>query len=195
MVHWFCFSLAQAQECICEKSILDHKKPTIIVKVAAQIVEFYKAVNTKVESCKDSLRKTWGSDLIKIIARHSLFKSLFYSSIAYFFYGVQFEDESKWGQALAHFQKADKMLKQSLEPVKNCPLLSKSNAKTAIAFANDVIEGKYQIAKRENEFIYHDRVPDEVEELKVRLNFELQTCAQISFHFIKGTKSGQRNWF
>lgn len=45
-------TLAQAQECILEKSILDHKKPAIIVKVAAQVVEFYKQASVKVEASK-----------------------------------------------------------------------------------------------------------------------------------------------
>ena len=32
--------LAQAQECILEKSILDHRKPNIIAKVGAQVADF-----------------------------------------------------------------------------------------------------------------------------------------------------------
>lgn len=34
--------LAQAQECILEKSMLDNRKATIIAKVAVQVVDYYK---------------------------------------------------------------------------------------------------------------------------------------------------------
>ena len=88
--------LAQAQECILEKSILDHKKPTIIVKVAAQIVEFYKQVMVKLEGAKTNLKKSCGNDYIKIISKYSQYKMLFYNAVAQFFMGVNQEDESKW---------------------------------------------------------------------------------------------------
>merc|ERR1719219_3410683 len=67
---------------------------------------------------------------------------------------------------MAYFKKADNLLKQASEIVMSNSYLNKSSAKEAINFANDVIEGKYNIAKRENEFIYHDKVPDDLPELK-----------------------------
>ncbi len=42
--------LAQAQECILEKSILDHRKPTIVAKVCAQVSEYYRAAKTHIEN-------------------------------------------------------------------------------------------------------------------------------------------------
>lgn len=89
-------NLAQAQECILEKSVLDHKKSIIIVKVAAQIVEFYKQVIVKLEGAKNSLKKSCGNDYIKIISKYSHYKLLFYNAVAQFFMGVTCEEESKW---------------------------------------------------------------------------------------------------
>ena len=89
-------SLAQAQECILEKSILDHKKPAIIVKVAAQIVEFYKQSNVKIEASKGNVKKAIGGDFLKTIAKYCYFKELFYNSVANFFMGLSCEEESKW---------------------------------------------------------------------------------------------------
>ncbi len=40
--------LAQAQECILEKSILDHRKPTIVAKVCAQVAEYYRAAHVHI---------------------------------------------------------------------------------------------------------------------------------------------------
>lgn len=42
--------LAQAQECILEKSMLDNRKATIIAKVAVQVVEYYKKSLTILQS-------------------------------------------------------------------------------------------------------------------------------------------------
>ena len=42
--------LAQAQECILEKSLLDNRKPGIVSKVCGQVVEYYKQVRS-VELC------------------------------------------------------------------------------------------------------------------------------------------------
>merc|ERR1719219_1386739 len=67
---------------------------------------------------------------------------------------------------MAYFKKADNLLKQASEIVMSNSYLNKSSAPGSVAFANDVIEGKYNIAKRENEFIYHDRVPEDLPELK-----------------------------
>ena len=67
---------------------------------------------------------------------------------------------------MAYFKRAESSLNISIDTVKGITNLSKLIPGTALQFANDVIVGKCQIAKRENEFIYHDRVPDELPELK-----------------------------
>lgn len=47
--------LAQAQECIVEKSLIDNRKSTITAKVALQIVEYYQlALKTCDQMLKDS---------------------------------------------------------------------------------------------------------------------------------------------
>lgn len=47
--------LAQAQECILEKSLIDNRKSTITAKVALQIVEYYQLVfKTSDQMIKDA---------------------------------------------------------------------------------------------------------------------------------------------
>ena len=52
--------------------------------------------------------------------------------------------------------------------MKSNSILGKVVTQATLQFAMDVIVGKCQIAKRENEFIYHDKVPesDNLPELK-----------------------------
>ena len=42
--------MAQAQECILEKSILDNRKPTIVAKVCAQVSEYYRGARVHIEA-------------------------------------------------------------------------------------------------------------------------------------------------
>ena len=70
---------------------------------------------------------------------------------------------------MAFLQVAVDSLSYAIDTVKSNSNLSKLIQVTTLQFANDVIAGKCQIAKRENEFIYHDKVPkgpDELPELK-----------------------------
>lgn len=67
---------------------------------------------------------------------------------------------------MAYFSKANKLLAESSDIAKGVYVMDKSGVSSTLIFANDVIKGKFEIAKRENEFIYHDKVPDDLEELK-----------------------------
>ena len=89
-------SLAQAQECILEKSILDHRKANIIVKVGAQVVDFYKQAFKKSETSYESIRKTFSTDLAKYLCKMTKFKMHFYNAVTQFFMGDVSEEESKW---------------------------------------------------------------------------------------------------
>lgn len=47
--------LAQAQECILEKSMLDNRKATIIAKVAVQVVDYYKQALLTLQNCGEDV--------------------------------------------------------------------------------------------------------------------------------------------
>lgn len=59
--------LAQAQECVLEKSIADARKSSIIAKVSAQCVEFYKLALTNLE--KPNTSSLIGSRKVKVNIR------------------------------------------------------------------------------------------------------------------------------
>ena len=84
--------------------------------------------------------------------------------------GISNEEESKWGDSVAYFKKAYELLQSIANPSQNSSeFLSKDQIKETTVFAHDVIKGKYDIAVRENEFIYHEKVPTDLEELKGKL--------------------------
>lgn len=73
-MHQLC--LAQAQECILEKSMLDNRKATIIAKVAVQVVDYYnQALNTLNMGGDDgSIAETVGSKIFKEWTKYLKFK-------------------------------------------------------------------------------------------------------------------------
>ena len=161
--------LAQAQECILDKSILDHRKSSIITKVGAQVVDFYRQAHKKIESSKANLT-SWPYEYIYDLTSFVKFKYSYYGSVSRFYMGIANEEESKWGDSVAYFKKAYELLQSIANPSQNSSeFLSKEQIKDTTIFAHDVIKGKYDIAVRENEFIYHEKVPTDLEELKGKL--------------------------
>ena len=74
------------------------------------------------------------------------------------FLGMHAEEQQKMGERVAFYQQAvDKLsearkLSKYIEPVQV--------TQEALTFTNDVVEGKRKAAKNENEFIYHEEVPE-----------------------------------
>ena len=153
-------ALAQAQECILEKSILDNRKANSIVKVGATVVDFYKQSWKKIQNSTDELHEVCSRDWVKYLSKFTNFKMCYYNAIANFFAGVAAEEDSKWGESVAYLTRAEKSLNYSIDTVKSNSILGKVVTQATLQFAMDVIVGKSQIAKRENEFIYHDKVPE-----------------------------------
>ena len=107
-------ALAQAQECILEKSILDNRKANSIVKVGATVVDFYKQSWKKISSSTDELHEVCTRDWVKYLSKFTNFKMCYYNAIANFFAGVAAEEDSKWGESVAYLTRAEKSLNHSI---------------------------------------------------------------------------------
>ena len=75
--------MAQAQECILEKSILDHRKPGIIAKVCAQVSEYYTAALKKMEASNrenkvEPISESVGDKRSRAWVKYIEFKSVYY---------------------------------------------------------------------------------------------------------------------
>ncbi|XP_057379338.1 tyrosine-protein phosphatase non-receptor type 23-like [Daphnia carinata] len=157
-------SLAQAQECILEKSIIDGRKPGIVAKVAAQIVEYYKLAvkvldqgdnhpdgNALVEVAGVKAYNTW--------KKYAEFKMAFHQCVALLYMGIHSEEMQKMGERLAYFQAAMDKLAEATKKAKKLENKTESVNDT-ISFVHDVVGGKLKAAEKENEFVYHEKVPD-----------------------------------
>ncbi|KAG8230659.1 hypothetical protein J437_LFUL010678 [Ladona fulva] len=155
--------LAQAQECILEKSMMDNRKATIIAKVAAQIVDYYKlALNTLTQGNQGgsenfTIAETVGSKIFKSLQKYVNFKSKYHQSISLLYQGQQAEEQQKMGERVAYYQASSQALEESAALAKGMDKIEAVNE--TLTFTRDVVEGKLKAARADNEFIYHERVP------------------------------------
>ncbi|XP_017480678.1 PREDICTED: tyrosine-protein phosphatase non-receptor type 23-like [Rhagoletis zephyria] len=160
-------TLAQAQECILEKSMLDSRKASIVAKVAAQVVAFYRsalslltqgAMNTGAGE-RSSLVEVVGSKLFKEWKKFVDFKLAYYGSLAHLYMGNLAEEGQKMGERVAWYESADARLKEAAKLAKQLDNAHPVEVTEATTFVGDVIAAKLGNAKKENDFIYHEKVP------------------------------------
>lgn len=154
--------LAQAQECILEKSMMDNRKAMIIAKVAVQTVEYYKQSLKRLTSTPttddDSIADTISSKLRKKWEMYLKFKISYHGCIGLLYQGQQSEEQQKMGERVAYYQAAFEKLEEARKLSKGLDNIEAVNE--ALQFTQDVVEGKRKAAKNENEFIYHEEVPN-----------------------------------
>ncbi|XP_071112236.1 tyrosine-protein phosphatase non-receptor type 23-like [Haliotis cracherodii] len=154
--------LAQGQECILEKSMIDSRKNTITAKVSAQVVDFYRTAIKNLETCNQE--GIVSSRCYKDWRKRMELKVCFYQCITFYYMGRQSEDQQKMGERLAYFQASHDKLNESMKLAKN----EVPEVQDALKFAQDVVGGKFNSAKKDNDFVYHEKVPalDSLPEIK-----------------------------
>ncbi|XP_011875510.1 PREDICTED: tyrosine-protein phosphatase non-receptor type 23 [Vollenhovia emeryi] len=157
-------SLAQAQECILEKSMLDNRKPTIVAKVAKQIVDYFTMALTTLEQggAEDgTISDTVGSKIYKSWKRYVKFKKAYHMAVTYLYQGLAAEEQRKMGERVAFYNAALASLNEAHTIYDFANIKEeKAAVEESLTFTNDVIEGKRKAAKNENDFIYHEEVPE-----------------------------------
>lgn len=153
-----CF--AQAQECILEKSLADNRKAAIIAKVAAQVISFYNAAMSALFSQNEdgTIQDLVGNKLYKEWLKYIKFKTSYLSSILFLYQGQNSEEQRKMGERVALYNAACDRLEEARKEMKGMHR-AEAIAET-LSLATDIIEGKRKNAKQENEFIYHEAIPD-----------------------------------
>uniref|UniRef100_A0A8C8FCM4 Tyrosine-protein phosphatase non-receptor type 23 n=1 Tax=Oncorhynchus tshawytscha TaxID=74940 RepID=A0A8C8FCM4_ONCTS len=128
--------LGQAQECLLEKSMLDNRKSFLVARISAQVVDYYKEAcraleNSDTASMLGKIQKDW-KKLVQM-------KIYYFASIAH----------------LAYLQSSLDKLSEAIKLAKGQP----DSVQEALKFTMDVIGGKFNSAKKDNDFIYHETVP------------------------------------
>lgn len=153
-----CF--AQAQECILEKGLIDNRKSIIVAKVTSQIIDYYNSAFAALLSGGEDgiIAEIVGSKLFKEWRQYILFKVQYMTCILLLYQGQHAEEQQKMGERVTLYQAAFDRLEEAHKEVKR--LNNPSQVMEALAFVMDVVEAKRKAAKNENEFIYHEEVPE-----------------------------------
>uniref|UniRef100_A0A1I8PGA0 Tyrosine-protein phosphatase non-receptor type 23 n=1 Tax=Stomoxys calcitrans TaxID=35570 RepID=A0A1I8PGA0_STOCA len=153
-------SLAQAQECILEKSLIDNRKPNIVAKVTAQIVVYYGAALAALLTGGDDgpVASVVDSSVYKQWKKYVRFKISYLHCILYLYQGQHAEEQRKMGERVTLFEAAWEKLEEARKESKGLPDQKEINE--SLIFTADVVEGKRKNAKNENEFIYHETIPE-----------------------------------
>ncbi|XP_022104078.1 tyrosine-protein phosphatase non-receptor type 23-like isoform X2 [Acanthaster planci] len=145
--------LGQAQECLLEKSMQDNRKSSLVARISMQVIDYYRQAlrgleDSNISSLMGSRRsKTWRKT-IQVKIAHFL-------SVAYMYMSNQSHEKQKHGERVSWLQQA---LDRHNEAIK----LSKGADNAilqALNFTKDVVLGKFDAAKKDNDFVYHDAMP------------------------------------
>ncbi|XP_060713065.1 tyrosine-protein phosphatase non-receptor type 23b [Tachysurus vachellii] len=140
--------LGQAQECLLEKTLLDNRKSLVIARICAQVCDYYREC-TRVLETSDCVsgKKEWRKLLWMKIS--------YFSAVTHLHMGKHSEELQKHGEAVAYFQSALGKLNEAIKLSKGQP----ESIQEALKFTMDIIGGKFNSAKKDNDFIYHESVP------------------------------------
>ncbi|CAG2059549.1 unnamed protein product, partial [Timema podura] len=90
--------------------------------------------------------------------RYVKFKIAYHTCVSLLYQGQQAEEQQKMGERVAFYQAAAEKLEEANKLSKGMDNAEAINE--ALTFTMDVVEGKKKAAKNENEFIYHEEVPE-----------------------------------
>lgn len=133
--------VAQGQEAIYLKAARDKMKPQVVSKIANQAAEFYGEAQKQMS--RDLLRSLWDRDWLSTVTG----KQQGFQALAHYYQSLVCKEGSEIGPELAHLTKARELISAA-----NCAQL----------FPEDVnkVQRAYDAAKKDNDFIYHERIPD-----------------------------------
>nr|CAB3265281.1 tyrosine-protein phosphatase non-receptor type 23-like [Phallusia mammillata] len=150
--------LGQGQECLWEKSILDNRKDYVVAKISQQVVDYYKLASTSLSNSEAT--NCMGSSASKAWNKLLTFKIAYYSAITRFYLGCSSWDQEKYGEGESYLASALDFYQEAGKICKTLKSEIKGQVDDALKYTADVIVGKYNSVKKDNEFVYHDRVPD-----------------------------------
>ncbi|KRZ69476.1 Apoptosis-linked interacting protein [Trichinella papuae] len=136
--------LAQAQEIFFLKASKDHNKPAVIAKIAAECAAMYYEVNKMLS--KDNIKNLWEKAYLMSG------KCFTFQALAQYYQSLLAKEAKEIGEELARLQYADELMVMAQEKLGPYANLLQTEA--------DLIHKAYLAAKKDNDFIYHERIPN-----------------------------------
>ena len=137
--------VAQAQETIYRKCASDKMKDAMVAKVVHQCSDLYADAMKLMQL--STLKELWPKDWLPTI----VMKQAAFHAMAEFYQSCVCKDARSYGEQIARLQHANDLMAASSQ-----------RGGTTFNFKNEQgkIQRELQAAKKDNDFIYHDKVPD-----------------------------------
>ncbi|GMT00241.1 hypothetical protein PENTCL1PPCAC_22415, partial [Pristionchus entomophagus] len=146
--------MGQAQECMVEKALVESRKPLVIARLTSHLHDIYsKCAEHLVHG---PLGDVMNASRYKEWVRMCTIKSSVYGAISMLYQGMEAEENKKYGERVAYY---DSALHQITTARNLCAKETRRAYLETVAFVDDVIVFKSQDAKKENDFIYHAKIP------------------------------------
>lgn len=137
--------LAQAQEIFVHKAIHDNMKETIVAKLASQCEDLYTECLKIFQ--RDNLKQVWDRDWISMISA----KQNAFTAIAELYQSLLCKNNKQIGEEIARLQRSVELFKSAQQ---------KSGKSNLFEELLNKAERNLTEAKKDNDFIYHERIPD-----------------------------------
>ncbi|XP_025832314.1 programmed cell death 6-interacting protein [Agrilus planipennis] len=137
--------LAQAQEIFVQKAILDKMKDQVIAKLAAYCEDLYAECLKQFQ--KENLKPLWDKEWIPTIAG----KQAGFHAIAEYYQSLVCKSNKSIGEEIARLTQAVELFKAAQSRSGNSTMFQDMAAKA---------QRNLTEAKKDNDFIYHERIPD-----------------------------------
>ncbi|CAJ0578562.1 unnamed protein product, partial [Mesorhabditis spiculigera] len=135
--------VAQAQEVMYIKAYTDKMKASALVKIGAQANDFYDQAYKAM--CRDTVKGLWEKEWLNTVTG----KMLAYQALAQYHQAQVCEDEKKVGEQIARLTEAQRLSQQATKYLGG-----------ALDEQMALIPKALTAAKKDNDFIYHERVPE-----------------------------------
>uniref|UniRef100_A0A915PJX6 BRO1 domain-containing protein n=1 Tax=Setaria digitata TaxID=48799 RepID=A0A915PJX6_9BILA len=136
--------LAQAQEAIYIKAEKDKMKSLALMKIAAQCAEYYHEAQKQLQ--RDAVRGLFDKEWINVIKG----KALGLSALAQYHKSMDNAEAKNIGEQLSRLTEAQSLMQQAVSHVPH----------GTFDLQHTAIEKAYASAKKDNDFIYHERIAD-----------------------------------
>lgn len=137
--------LAQAQESFYRKATADKMKEAMIAKLAYQCSDLYADAMKLLQL--QTIKELWPREWIPV----AVMKQAAFHALAEYYQSVVAQQKKLYGEEIARLQHADELMKASQ---------TRGSGSFCFRAEHNRILRALEAAKKDNDFIYHDKVPD-----------------------------------
>ena len=139
-------TLAQAQEIVLRKAVIDNKKNIVIAKLAEKTGELYEQCQQLMQV--ESVKALFGPDWVSSVSA----KCSLYSGLAQLHLAKDCKEKKQIGEEISRLEMAQGKLNKS-------KAVSTGEIKAELLPLLETVENKLKEAKKDNDFIYFEKVP------------------------------------